>query len=167
VNLAWFVGGYKSLVGLLEGDPLHCAHCAPTLTARKGPGNSRKPWKNFLAAFIMGYYVFGENNNVNSQVCVRDALCLIVSNSGRGQINMYLLSRILFGLARLAVSSGVISAPKGGRIMCTAEGAHACGYAADTFPLFAALVWGTVLWLFEYHRCAGYPNVARCLVRSD
>jgi len=51
------------------------------------------------------------------------------------QINLYLLSRILYGLAKLAVDKGYIIKPSG-----------------DVFPWFAALVWGTVLWLFEHHR---------------
>uniref|UniRef100_A0A671PIW3 Wu:fe02h09 n=1 Tax=Sinocyclocheilus anshuiensis TaxID=1608454 RepID=A0A671PIW3_9TELE len=45
------------------------------------------------------------------------------------QINMYLLSRILFALSRLAVEKGFILQPK-----------------KDPFPLFAALVWGIVMW---------------------
>lgn len=58
------------------------------------------------------------------------------------QIIMYLLSRILFGLSRLAVQKGYIPQPK-----------------QDPFPLVAALVWGTVLWLFEYHRETLQPSL--------
>ncbi|XP_799176.1 peroxisomal membrane protein 4 [Strongylocentrotus purpuratus] len=69
---------------------------------------------SLLAGFIGGYIVFGENNKVNSQ------------------INMYLLSRILFGAARMARDKGLIPDPK-----------------VDVFPLFAALVWAIVMWQFE------------------
>ncbi|XP_029468840.1 peroxisomal membrane protein 4 [Rhinatrema bivittatum] len=79
---------------------------------------------SFLAACVGGWLVFGENNHINSQ------------------INMYLLSRILFGLSRLAVEKGYIPEPK-----------H------DIFPVFAALVWGIVLWLFEYHRHTLQPSL--------
>ncbi|MBN3281445.1 PXMP4 protein, partial [Polyodon spathula] len=79
---------------------------------------------SFLAACLGGWLVFGENNNINSQ------------------INMYLLSRILFGLSRLAVEKGYIPQPK-----------------KDPFPLFAALVWGIVLWLFEYHPHTLQPSL--------
>ncbi|XP_063001157.1 peroxisomal membrane protein 4 [Elgaria multicarinata webbii] len=82
------------------------------------------PFHSFLAACIGGWLVFGENSNINSQ------------------INMYLLSRILFGLSRLAVEKGYIPEPK-----------------QDPFPLFAALVWGIVLWLFEYHRHTLQPSL--------
>lgn len=58
------------------------------------------------------------------------------------QIVMYLLSRILFGLSRLAVEKGYIPQPR-----------------QDPFPLVAALVWGTVLWLFEYHRQTLQPSL--------
>lgn len=58
------------------------------------------------------------------------------------QIVMYLLSRILFGLCRLAVKKGYVPQPK-----------------QDPFPMTAALVWGIVLWLFEYHRQTLQPSL--------
>ncbi|XP_042319825.1 peroxisomal membrane protein 4 isoform X2 [Sceloporus undulatus] len=106
-NLAYFVFTYKGLMALqlrVQGKKI--------------------PFHSFLAACIGGWLVFGENNNINSQ------------------INMYLLSRILFGLSRLAVEKGYIPEPK-----------------QDPFPLFASLVWGIVLWLFEYHRHTLQPSL--------
>ncbi|PIO56518.1 hypothetical protein TELCIR_22082, partial [Teladorsagia circumcincta] len=50
-------------------------------------------WHSFVAAFVMGYFVFGDNNAVNMQ------------------INLYLLSRITVGLAKLAVDNEVIPQP--------------------------------------------------------
>ncbi|CAH2292664.1 peroxisomal membrane 4 [Pelobates cultripes] len=85
---------------------------------------SRWQFHSFLAAMVGGWLVFGDNNHINSQ------------------INMYLLSRVLFGLSRLAVEKGYIPEPK-----------H------DVFPLFSALVWGFVLWLFEYHRHTLQPSL--------
>ncbi|MBN3304115.1 peroxisomal membrane protein 4 [Amia ocellicauda] len=79
---------------------------------------------SFMAACLGGWLVFGENNHINSQ------------------INMYLLSRILFALSRLAVEKGLLPQPK-----------------RDPFPLFAALVWGIVLWLFEYHPHTLQPSL--------
>ncbi|XP_060555813.1 peroxisomal membrane protein 4-like [Ruditapes philippinarum] len=72
---------------------------------------------SFIAAFIGGYFVFGKNNKVNEQ------------------INLYLLSRIIYGLAKLAVKRGYIPKPNG-----------------ETFPWFAAIVWGIVLWEFEHEK---------------
>lgn len=79
---------------------------------------------SFLAAFIGGLLVFSENNNVKNQV------------------NMYLLSRILFALCRLGTEKGYIPEPKW-----------------DPSPLFAGTVWGLVLWLFEYHRHSLQPSL--------
>ncbi|RXN04723.1 peroxisomal membrane 4 [Labeo rohita] len=106
-NLACFVFTYKGLQALqqrLQGKTLQ-SH-------------------SFLAACVGGWLVFGENNNINSQ------------------INMYLLSRILFALSRLGVEKGFIPQPK-----------------KDPFPLFATLVWGIVLWLFEYHPHTLQPSL--------
>lgn len=58
------------------------------------------------------------------------------------QINLYLLSRILYGLAKLAVKRGYVPAPKG-----------------EVFPWFAAIVWGIVLWLFEYEQDTLQPSL--------
>ncbi|XP_051931248.1 peroxisomal membrane protein 4 [Hippocampus zosterae] len=106
-NLACFVFTYKGLQALQE----------------KLQGRSLQS-HSFLAACVGGWLVFGDNNNINSQ------------------INMYLLSRILFALSRLAVEKGVVPQPK-----------------RDLFPLFATLVWGLVLWLFEYHPHTLQPSL--------
>ncbi|XP_029772894.1 peroxisomal membrane protein 4 [Suricata suricatta] len=106
-NLACFVFTYKGLCALqarVQGETYQ-AH-------------------SFLAAFIGGLLLFGEHNNINSQ------------------INMYLLSRVLFALCRLGVEKGYIPEPRW-----------------DPFPLFTAVVWGLVLWLFEYHRCTLQPSL--------
>ncbi|KAM9800717.1 peroxisomal membrane protein 4 [Syngnathus typhle] len=106
-NLAYFVFTYKGLQAL----------------QRKFQGRTLQS-HSFLAACVGGCLVFGDNNNINSQ------------------INMYLLSRILLALWRLAVEKGVIPQPK-----------------RDPFPLFATLVWGVVLWLFEYHPHTLQPSL--------
>ncbi|XP_071302746.1 peroxisomal membrane protein 4 isoform X7 [Agelaius tricolor] len=94
------------------------------LAAQSRLQGKKIPFHSFLAACIGGWLVFGDNNPINSQII------------------MYLLSRILFGLSRLAVEKGYIPQPR-----------------QDPFPLLAALVWGTVLWLFEYHRHTLQPSL--------
>uniref|UniRef100_A0A2K5K6J1 Peroxisomal membrane protein 4 n=1 Tax=Colobus angolensis palliatus TaxID=336983 RepID=A0A2K5K6J1_COLAP len=106
-NLAWFVFTYKGLRALQS-----------RIQGKTYPAHV------FLAAFLGGILVFGENNNINSQ------------------INMYLLSRVLFALGRLAVEKGYIPEPRW-----------------DPFPLLTAVVWGLVLWLFEYHRSTLQPSL--------
>ncbi|KAI8915287.1 hypothetical protein PhCBS80983_g01396 [Powellomyces hirtus] len=71
---------------------------------------------SFLAGVIGGYIVFGKNNNVNNQIV------------------LYLFSRIMIGMAKLAVKNEIVPAPE------------------NTFPVFAALVWGIVMWLFRHNR---------------
>ncbi|XP_019314310.2 peroxisomal membrane protein 4 isoform X1 [Panthera pardus] len=79
---------------------------------------------SFLAAFIGALLVFRDNSNINSQ------------------INMYLLSRLLFALCRLGVEKGYIPEPRW-----------------DPFPLLTGIVWGLVLWLFEYHQRTLQPSL--------
>ncbi|RCN26379.1 hypothetical protein ANCCAN_27895 [Ancylostoma caninum] len=50
------------------------------------------------------------------------------------QINMYLLSRITIGFAKLLVKKEIVPMPN-----------------FTVFPVFAAFCWGVVLWLFEHH----------------
>ncbi|KAG8517863.1 Peroxisomal membrane protein 4 [Galemys pyrenaicus] len=80
--------------------------------------------QSFLSAVIGGVLVFGDNNSVNSQ------------------INMYLMSRVLFALSRLAVQKGYLPELKW-----------------DSFPLVTGLVWGLVMWLFEYHQATLQPSL--------
>ncbi|KAG3263104.1 peroxisomal membrane protein 4 isoform X1 [Ictidomys tridecemlineatus] len=106
-NLACFVFVYKGL----------CALQSHT----QGKTYQSHP---FLAAFIGGFLIFGDNSNINSQ------------------INMYLTSRVLFALCRLGVEKGYIPELRW-----------------DPFPLYTAVVWGLVLWLFEYHRPTLQPSL--------
>ncbi|KAJ3220264.1 Peroxisomal membrane protein 4 [Dinochytrium kinnereticum] len=55
-------------------------------------------------------------------------------NNINQQIVLYLFSRIMMGIAKLSVKKGVIPQPP-----------HA-------FPIFAAVVWGIVMWLFRKER---------------
>ncbi|XP_032206837.1 peroxisomal membrane protein 4 [Mustela erminea] len=64
------------------------------------------------------------------------------NNNINSQINMYLLSRALFALCRLGVEKGYIPEPRW-----------------DPFPLFTGLLWGLVLWLFEYHQTTLQPSL--------
>eukprot|EP01013_Petalomonas_cantuscygni_P010409 TRINITY_DN23495_c0_g1_i1.p1 TRINITY_DN23495_c0_g1~~TRINITY_DN23495_c0_g1_i1.p1 ORF type:complete len:204 (-),score=37.40 TRINITY_DN23495_c0_g1_i1:76-687(-) len=76
-----------------------------------------------LAGFLGGGFVFGERNEVNMQ------------------INLYLLSRITQGLARLAVEKLDVQAPQ------------------RSFQLFGASVWAIVMWLFYSHKPTLQPSL--------
>uniref|UniRef100_A0AC34FBB7 Peroxisomal membrane protein 4 n=1 Tax=Panagrolaimus sp. ES5 TaxID=591445 RepID=A0AC34FBB7_9BILA len=109
-NLGKFVFGYKLGLALLHKLQ-----------------SQYNPWHSFVSAFIIGYFVFGENNGVNTQ------------------INLYLLSRIIYGLVKLAVEKGIVRQPQ-----------------LPVFPWFAAIIWGTVLWLFD-----NYPQVLQNSLQSS
>ncbi|KAK3597609.1 hypothetical protein CHS0354_030155 [Potamilus streckersoni] len=79
--------------------------------------SKKEQYHPFVAAFLGGYLIFGKYNKVNEQ------------------INLYVFSRVLYGLAKMAVNRGYIPKPKG-----------------DAFPWFAAFIWGIVLWQFEYEK---------------
>ncbi|GMS95239.1 hypothetical protein PENTCL1PPCAC_17414 [Pristionchus entomophagus] len=87
-----------------------------------------KEWHAAAAAAAVGYWVFGENNSVNMQ------------------INLYLLSRITVGFAKMAVEQQVIPQP-----------------SFPVFPIFAAVVWGVVLWMFEYHEGVLQPSLQKSM----
>ncbi|KAM9590085.1 peroxisomal membrane protein 4 isoform 1-T1 [Trichechus inunguis] len=76
-NLAYFVFTYKGLCALqshVQGKTYQV--------------------HSFLAAFIGGFLIFGDYNNINSQ------------------ISMYLMSRTLYALCRLGVEKGYIPEPR-------------------------------------------------------
>ncbi|CAG8636651.1 8187_t:CDS:2, partial [Acaulospora morrowiae] len=78
---------------------------------------------SFIAGLVGGYYVFGENNNINQQIV------------------LYVFARIMIGLAKLPVARKTIEEPK------------------NTFPVFAAVVWGLVMWLFRHDRDVLQPSL--------
>jgi len=107
----------RNLATFVFGYKLLCG-CMQKIQGR------RYQFHSFLSAFLVGGAVFGQNNAVNMQ------------------INLYLLSRITVGLARLAVKRNYIPEPK-----------------FQVFPWFGAIVWGVVLWLFEYERDTLQPSL--------
>ncbi len=88
-----------------------------------------KPWCAFICAFIVGYMVYYERNSVNEQLI------------------LYLLSRIIVGLARYAQKRAWLPNIK-----------------RPVFPWFAALIWGIAIWLFECHRETLQPSLTRSMI---
>ncbi|KAJ1905129.1 hypothetical protein IWQ60_012340 [Tieghemiomyces parasiticus] len=134
-NLGAFVTIYKSLMFAL----------------RKLSGNKEASHHSFLAGLVGGYVVFGENNNINNQCrsIVRSAAVTDAASTPRSlyppprtrQIVMYLFSRVAIGLAKLAVEKRVVDEPH------------------RPFPVFAAVVWGLVMWLFRHERATLQPSL--------
>ncbi|XP_063104574.1 peroxisomal membrane protein 4 isoform X2 [Cavia porcellus] len=74
--------------------------------------------------------------------CLGGILVFRENNNINSQINMYLTSRALFALCRLGLEKGYIPEPRW-----------------NVFPAYTGLVWGIVLWLFEYHRHTLQPSL--------
>ena len=85
----------------------------------------------FLAATVVGYFVWGKYSSVNYQIC------------------MYLLSRVIIALVRLASERGWPVFKD-------------CSFTS-VYPPFAALTWGAVLYLFEYHPEKLHPSLTRSM----
>ncbi|ESO10930.1 hypothetical protein HELRODRAFT_71941 [Helobdella robusta] len=80
--------------------------------------NSKYGVNHFLAAVIGGFCVFGQENKINEQ------------------INLYLLSRVIYGLVKLLANKGYIYSPS----------------RKTSFSMFGCLVWGLAVWLFEMNQ---------------
>ncbi|KAI9309239.1 peroxisomal membrane protein 4 [Cunninghamella echinulata] len=93
------------------------------LLQKKINGGKEAKYHSFAAGLIGGYYVFGENNNINQQIV------------------LYLFSRVVMALVKLPVKREVVDAPQ------------------HTFPIFAAVIWGTVMWLFNQEADTLQPSL--------
>jgi peroxisomal membrane protein 4 len=88
-NLGCFVFGYKAVLSLLRY--LQQRH---------------RQWHPLVSAALVGYFVLGAENGVNTQVCPIRTLCV---DPHPLQINLYLLSRVLYALAKLSAEKGHIT----------------------------------------------------------
>eukprot|EP00299_Pterocystis_sp_00344_P012908 c6259_g1_i1.p1 GENE.c6259_g1_i1~~c6259_g1_i1.p1 ORF type:complete len:186 (-),score=25.45 c6259_g1_i1:71-628(-) len=86
-----------------------------------------------VAGAIGGYLVFGTNSPVNQQ------------------INLYLLSRIIFAGVKLAASRNVVPAPEGSAL------------ERHSFSMFAAVVWAVVMWMFEFQDNVLQPSLRKSM----
>jgi peroxisomal membrane protein 4 len=84
-------------------------------------GHPERPYHALIAGATGGYFVFGRYSSVNNQIV------------------LYLSSRVLVGLAKLAWE----------RIHGTSHQHSSVLQHPKTYPLLAATVWGLVMALFE------------------
>ncbi|CAK9016866.1 Peroxisomal membrane protein 4 (24 kDa peroxisomal intrinsic membrane protein) [Durusdinium trenchii] len=113
-NLALFAGFYKlclavaRIVRVKLGDKIQTP-----------PGVPVTQLDSFLAAALVGHFVWGRYSSVNSQIV------------------MYLMSRVIFALCKVAADKDI---------------KPFANYEFDTvYPWLASITWGLVLWLYEYH----------------
>ena len=97
---------------------------------RRLRGGKENSGDAFIAGLIGGYWVFGKNNNINNQIV------------------LYLFSRIMVGVAKMAVKRNWLA--NAGPLALTWEQANS--EDSMIFPAFAALVWAIVMWLFRHER---------------
>ncbi|BFZ04899.1 hypothetical protein BsWGS_07938 [Bradybaena similaris] len=123
------------VIAILEATYIHSRNLALFVFAYKGLtsgliwGDSKSNQLHaFLSAFCAGFVIFGKYNRVNEQ------------------INLYLMSRIIYGVSKLLVQKKIIPEPQ-----------------VDVFPWFAAFMWALTLLLFEYHKSCLQPSLVSSL----
>jgi len=92
-------------------------------------------YDTFLAGLLGGYYVFGRHSH----------------SSVNQQIVIYVFARVVLALAKMSVQQG---GPVPGQLREKVTG--------NAWPVFAALSWGAVMWLFRWH-----PDVIQPSMRSS
>ena len=103
------------------------------LMLRRGRSSGKEAYYDtFLAGFFGGYYVFGRNSR----------------SSVNQQIVIYVFARVVLALAKLSVQKGGLIPEKSrGRV------------TTKSWPVFAALSWGAVMWLFRWHSDTLQPSM--------
>ena len=105
------------------------------------PSQKESSSHTFLAGLLGGYYVFGKGRSGQSSV--------------NQQIVIYVFARVVLGLAKLAVQKR-----SAGGLGLSIEARE--GLVGGSWPVFAALSWGCVMWLFRW-----YPEVLQPSLRSS
>ncbi|KAI9489227.1 peroxisomal membrane protein 4 [Zychaea mexicana] len=90
---------------------------------KKLNGNKQADIHTFVAGLLGGYFVFGENNAINQQWTKR--------KRDWPKIVLYIFARVAIALVKVPVKRQVIDAPQ------------------HTYPVFAAVSWGLVMYLFH------------------
>ncbi|KAI7852884.1 putative peroxisomal membrane protein [Circinella umbellata] len=123
---------------------------------KKLNGGKHADIHTFVAGLLGGYYVFGENNAINQQVKGNLLFIYIyiykvkfggikkkkkfISNFVI-QIVLYIFARVAIALVKVPVQRKIIEAPK------------------HTYPIFAAVSWGMVMYLFQCEENTLQPSL--------
>jgi peroxisomal membrane protein 4 len=91
------------------------------------------PYDTFVAGLLGGYFVFGTRSKRTGRI-----------PSVNQQIVIYVFARVMLALARLAVKPG-LGFPVVSREPLTDKISH------YSWPLFASLSWGMVMYLFRWY----------------
>lgn len=126
-NLGAFVGLYKAL---LAGGrwAWEAAGVLPAGGAAAGAGAPATAWHAALAGGIGGYVIWGRYSSVNFQIV------------------LYLFSRVVMGVCKLAAARGLVP--------------FSLTTFAGAYPWLAAATWAAVMVLFEFHRSTLHESLA-------
>ena len=103
------------------------------LVLRRGRLSGKEShYDTFLAGLLGGYYVFGRNSR----------------SSVNQQIVIYVFARVVLALAKVSLQIGGLVPEKSRERV-----------AAKSWPVFAALSWGAVMWLFRWHPDTIQPSM--------
>ncbi len=103
---------------------------------RTSPTGKEASPHTFLAGLIGGYAVFGRG----------------IQSSVNQQIVIYVFARVVLAMAKLAVQRK----SEGGMGLSPAVKSNITGNA---WPVFAALSWGMVMWVFRWHPDTVQPSM--------
>ncbi|MCJ1300809.1 hypothetical protein MMC08_003608 [Hypocenomyce scalaris] len=120
-NLASFALVYKASMLLLHHK---------NLSSKPREGR----YDTFLAGLLGGYAVFGRGSQ----------------SSVNQQIVIYVFARVVLAVAKLSVQQPQDRGYGMGRVMIMPEGWKK-GVAKNAWPVFAAVCWGAVMWLYRWH----------------
>ena len=104
-------------------------------------GDDVGPYDSFVAGLLGGYLVFGQRSKRSGKI-----------SSVNQQIVIYVFSRVVLALARLAVKPGY-GFPVVSELRRSAAISH---YA---WPVFASVSWAAVMHLFRYHAAELQPSL--------
>jgi peroxisomal membrane protein 4 len=126
-NLAKFVSLYKICL----------------LIQKKANNGKPRNSDTFIAGLLSGYLVFGERNAVNEQVCI--LVFHLPTDAHDPQVVLYVVSRVVASFVPRSTSSYKTS-PQSALAGSTVKPVPPDSRA---FSLFAALAWGSAMWLFQ------------------
>ena len=109
------------------------------LVQKRANGGKERSFDTFFAGLVGGYIVFGDRNAINEQV--RSHSLIQWPKADNKKVVLYICSRVIASLIPRAT-------PK--QQSPTAAVVKPIPPDSRYFSVFAALVWGSVMWLYEH-----------------
>ena len=104
----------------------------PVSTLSNPASTKERSYDAFLAGLIGGYAVFGRGSQ----------------SSVNQQIVIYVFARVVLAVAKLSIQNGgIVSRRMKDRL------------TVNAWPVFAAVSWGMVMWLFRWHPSTIQPSM--------